>query len=815
MTAPLIRRLTLEMSLKPFKSLDAQAIRETCRTALETWTKLIDRCDQLAILLWVADGSDILEWSGDLDNRLTAGQWVGFCNLDVPDLYLSEWYGVQRARAYMTTPPPLAYRDLQAMIGHLRQAARDLMGRDISVGMTFDPGPEFAISQFKYEKHPEILFDDYRKRAPMHFVTCQASLHADPSPYGGMPAGIPEGTSMGTFLGAQVGACARDLGYDFVWLSNGFGYSHFAWTQTGELFEEGRFRPEQAQSQREKTNAFWRDFRNAAGDIPVFVRGTNSSVGVDLATDGVSHADIMEIGKLPLAPCNLPILQADALAKDIVTFMTRMARTPGREILYRTYVNDPWFDQNPWFDIYNREPLEFYSALSVSRLSEDGRVDTPTDLSILTIDTETGDLPVDEANEVIPHYLRALSLRADAAGPVVWVYPFDEYDAVLKNRPELLDHVFSHDCFIESAVDGGLPLNTVCGSHALSAMLQSKRLPEATWLAPVPLGDWPWLAGLLEHVARGGKVIFCGPLDTAPPALQQALELSLDPEPLEGDFSVENRLQGDDFAEAMEEELPLRHRAIVSGGGLRAIGDWDNPGMRITAHRDGKRRACAVVRSRPEWNGGQLGWIRGTVPLGIKEGTFSLPRDRADDVARVQDWARHLLAEFGLGILQRRQSVSTEPIRLFIKRYQGAWYFVGSKPDTTVHARVRTDDGAPVFLEYQTPIVAGYGEEHFGKTICNEVRFFVRMSDGVVKAKELAAPPDKQRVLSLTGCVDATVTIYPDPQALREGKVLVIPWQGADRWDGPEGGQRIPFRVDSARDCLIVEKHSGPLYVKW
>ena len=39
----------------------------------------------------------------------------------------------------------------------------------------------------------------------------------------------------------------------------------------------------------------------------------------------------------------------------------------------------------------------------------------------------------------------------------------------------------------------------------------------------------------------------------------------------------------------------LRHRAIVSGGGLRAICDWDDPAIRVVAGRDGDRADQRVL----------------------------------------------------------------------------------------------------------------------------------------------------------------------------------------------------------------------------
>jgi len=244
---------------------------------------------------------------------------------------------------------------------------------------------------------------------------------------------------------------------------------------------------------------------------------------------------------------------------------------------------------------------------------------------------------------------------------------------------------------------------------------------------------------------------------------------------------------------------------------LRETCPWDDPDLRIVVAQGEKKRAYAVSRARPEWNGGRLAWIRGTYSAEARSGDFRLFPDQAWEVQNPRDWSRRLLADFGLDILFRRFDPGVEPQRLFIKRHRGAWILTGSKPDTTVHARIRTPDGAPVFLEYETPIIDGYAKEHFGKSIYNEIRFFVKMVDGKVKAKEHPVPVGKRRQLQLTGCVDATITIYPDPEALRKGDVLVLPGHNADR----NGDAGIPHTVDLDRGCLTIRGYTGAVWLKW
>jgi len=809
------------MSLKPFRSADAEVIRETCLRLMKVWAKLIERSEQLGILLWVADGSEILEWSGDPGQRLEWGRYIGFCNIDaMPDLYFPGWYQDRPGEPYCPDTPEFTYGDLGRMVDGLRAAVKDCFGLDATIGATFDPGPEFAYSKFKYDWHPECLFEqpDGGMLAPMHFVSAQSVLHADSRRYGGFPEGIPEGVSFGTFLGQQYDSLARAVGFNYLWLSNGFGYSHFAWTPTGELLKKGRWRPEQAESERQKTLRFWRDFRAECPDVPLEVRGTNFSLGMDLSTDAASHAEIVETGKLDVMPPNLPVLHADLLADDIVTYLTRQAKSPTERIIYRTYLNDPWFENNPWYTIYNREPLESYTALSTCRMNEDGGVDVPTDFHILTVDTEQGELWEDEANEVIPHYLRSLAERADAPGPVVWVYPFDEYHTVLQESPELLPHVFHHDHYVMRSTDGCLPVLTVCASDCFVSLARSGRLPGSIFLAPAPLGDWAYAEALLEHVQDGGRAVLYGSLAHAPDPLLEALGLSLSDSPLEGDLEVDCRLSLDPFSEGGQpNDLPLRHRAQTCGGGLHEVCPEGDPDVRIWARLRGEGRAYCVHRSRPEWNGGSLAWIRGTVPYGVPtEAPYFRPdKDAPGETQRSQDWLRRLIAELGLDIVQPRRDENAEPVRLFIKRHKGAWYFTGSKPDTTVHARIKTPDGAPVFTEYETPIIDGYAEEHFGKTIYNEVRFFVRMRDGICKAHALAHSPGQERCLALEGCEQATVTVYPGPQALRDGRVMILESHWADCGLAGAPLPMVPHQRDDRRGCLIVENHTGPLYLKW
>jgi RNA polymerase sigma factor (sigma-70 family) len=1266
------QRFVIETSLKPFKALDPESIAATCEQLFTNWERLIERSDEVCVLLWVGDGSEIYQWHGDWEEEVVWAKYVGFCNYGRPGAYDPDvrHYRINQAVPYVDDPPAIRFRDLRAIIQALRAAARQMLDRSILVGATVDPGPEFVHSSFKFEEHPEILTPNGLDLMPMGFYTHQAVLHADGRAYAGFPDGILEGTTFGMFLGKQFAAAARDFGFDYIWLSNGFGYTHTPWRYRGELFQGEWFDADKAHGEWAKATQFWFDFRRECPDLPIEVRGTNFSVAMDLATSGCSHADIAAIGNLQRPPCNPP-WGSRALGLEMTSYLSRLAKTQSKRLPFRFYLNDPWFVSNAWYDYYRGETFDIYVPMAAARLNEAGGVDVPTDLSLLTVDTHRGELLRDEANEAIPHFLRALDERADAPGPLIWVYPFDEYDAVLKGAPEHLGHLFMHDWFLCHSINAGLPLNTVCSSDRLVALADEDRLPEAVYVAPAPLGDWAYVARLLEYVHRGGQVLLYGSLEGAPPELLDALGVTLG-EPLGGAFDVDLRLATDRFThearlaeratakseqelqvwhvrglpaielegdlarrylrevervpslepvqemwlviridaagnigsmlrgagqarqeqalrewqeyledmardasrlpskveppeglagadvigalldklgsqwplfervcramgqaplellalvapkvaanaydavcsahqlleeaatelqiappdltsilrtaselglgkeqapskydyvnaaipdeskEGSEKKRVLRgclcelyrvlylipptaldrfreyyvsehacpprkvflemvdvdrlaqhlldvlehaedarheliranlrlvvrvaksyvgrgipfldlvqegnigllravekfdctegyefgayatwwirqairraigrasheiehpdlerpllvqdqegrwveaegvegavegteqddvrrrlyHRPVVDGGGLRAVCDgWDDPGLRCVVSQDGERRVYALTRARPDWQGGRLSWIRGSTSIDPSVPRLEPATDEPGEAYLPAEWTRRLLADHGLDIVQERLDRTVKPANVFVKRWRGAWVFLGHKPNTTARFWVRTADGAPVYAECETPVVHGYAGESFGKTFYSEVRAFVKMAvgpaeaasgellreqvhtvldqlslrerkvlemrfglkdgqshtleevgqafgvtrerirqieakalrklrhpirsrDGLVSYKELPVPLGKRRHFCLSGLVDATVTLYPDPAALQAGSFDV---QARIKDD-----KTVPHHVDQARGAVRVENYTGSLYV--
>ena len=74
-----IERIVFEMSLKPFKD---RNFKKKCEEILEKWESMIKIADRISFLLWVGNGSEILEWDGNYNKEINWARYIGFCNLD-------------------------------------------------------------------------------------------------------------------------------------------------------------------------------------------------------------------------------------------------------------------------------------------------------------------------------------------------------------------------------------------------------------------------------------------------------------------------------------------------------------------------------------------------------------------------------------------------------------------------------------------------------------------------------------------------------------------------------------------------------------
>ena len=501
------KNVTLEVSLKPFKQTNEAYIRMVCEEIFVQWYPLVKDCESVSVMLWTSDGSEMLDYAGDLDDSFDWCKYLGTANLpynttDDPSVSLHSL-----KFDYMQDAPIMTYRILRAIVRNLKQAGKSkLHGKKILVGNTFDIGPEFAISDFKYNRHREICAGASHVDGK-GFVDCTALLHEDDRKYAAYPQGIPEGEPIGLFLGKQCASFLKDMEMDFVWLSNGFGFSADPWKLHGKVFDGKEFHMEKLEVTRQKVFSFWKSFRQGCPDYPVHVRGTNNSVGIDYATDAVPLYDIYKGGFGITPPPNSPWAAInDNYGLEIMGHMTRVCELPGNDFLFRYYIHDPWWCNSPWYDRYGGQPHDIYIPMAVSRINDQGKAETAQNLNLLSIDNSFGNLPDCCANEPIPHLLKAKKDAGDAPAPLVWVYPMREYATATEER--VVSEMYYGDRFICDAINASVPLNCVVSTdNFLKTDAQIYR--RSILISPLPESTQV-KEKLAAYSASGGSVIFYG-----------------------------------------------------------------------------------------------------------------------------------------------------------------------------------------------------------------------------------------------------------------------------------------------------------------
>lgn len=813
-----LRRATLEMSLKPFTSLKPADVDEVCAEAIRQWLPLIDMAEKASMLLWVSDGSEILTWSGQPEAELEWAKYIGFANEQCFSHIQGE-HDPRIARPYTDEPVRMTYGDLAGIVGSFKRVASERFGVTLEVGAAFDAGPEFAYSPFKYQDHPEINRADLggkfiALKADYTVVCTWSTLLGDTASYAAYPNGIPEGTPFGEFLGRQCARYLPAMGFDYIWFSNGFALSYFPWTYLGANYDGMQMPLADFAELSAKVMSFWDLFKRECPGYRTEIRGTNFGTGMDLAKDCIPMLDLYEKGYIELPPPNSPwgALNYD-FGLEMTGYLSRIAELPGETYPFRFYPNDPWFWQNPWWDLYDREPHDIYCPLAAARVNAEGKLEGPGIVEILTIDTEKGELLEDGPREIVPHIARALKDHPDEAGLLTWVYPFRELHEAAADSQDRSGSVFFHDWFIRNAINEGLPLNTVVGTDTMFS-LQEPGLKKLA--STILLVSASWLTGeratyFANYVRSGGQVLLYGAVHD--PELLDMLNLVRE-EALEGDFEVTGfAFEGDGFACDRETEpLLLRHRALIGDGGLaERVRDTADPhtmpGMEVML--DGRVRAFALSRSLPSWKGGRIGWVRGSLPYEAS-GITHLPIRQESAYLDGSVVVRYMLQHFGYTILQHKFDRASTPALMFVKRHDNGFIFTGCKKDTSVTFRLRGPDGVPMLIGQTVCLAEGAAPYALDRTFYDECRVFVDQSHhGQVWCRETSpvSTPERtpSRTIAVGGLESASLTVYPPIGAMDAGQVVVRKEYAS--------GEIVTWQREGNK--LRIKQVSGTIQISW
>jgi hypothetical protein len=807
-----MRSLTLEMSLKPFARSRFENPEAVCGTILRQWQPLIRQAETVSFLLWTGNGDEILRYRGSLEDEIVWSSEIGSASNQPTEEDLRrdpETRWILFPRPFMNPPPRLTYATLKQIVQAIKQVGRQVLGVPVQVGTIFDPGPEFVESPF-VRRHPEICLASICSNG-RNSVSCMARLEADSEPYVAFPQGIPSGLLFGVFLGRQIRCLFRHLGVDFLWLSNGFGFGNHPWSYTGQVFDGRTFNAKGISETAEANLEFW-TFLHREASCPIRVRGTNMSTGIDLASDAIPIGRIYDSGTLSEPPVNSPWA---ALNKDIglelAGWMSHIARLPADTYSFRFYAHDPWYPTAPWTRLYERCPYDVFLPLSVSRCNATGGVEPPSGLNIFAVNDEKGELPEQIPLGLIPHIAEALDHLPDGPGPLVWVYPFDEYQDWLFSKSGRIGEAMFGDVLIRNAINMGLPLNTVVSTADFCACQAAgnDNLAGRILLTPVPSPGSAWEKMLLDHVDHGGKALVYGPIAGAGDRLVSCLGLATGT-PLEGELQLHpgEKLASDSL---FTSPITIRHQSVFSGGGIAETGG------RSVLLEIRKNEQLRTYAAETDYGQGKIVWFRGSVGNDpARDFNVFSPKntDYAEkNVFRSERLLSTLLQRFGWCFGWNTASPDTPGPVLTVSRNRNGFFFSGMNHDTRVEHRFQMPWGCPALTGCDFRLQDAQAVYRFDRWWHRECRIFVDQQEGCVSCREKNASwfHGYSRWFILTGLQNAKLVLFPEPGS--ESKVVV-----RSNPDSPQGGETVASELTLQNGhavCRTLDRVTGTAIVYW
>ena len=791
---PLFRHGALEFGPKVFLQKDDAFVRGFFTELFRTYRQLLKDCEDVSIMWWLADGTDLLVYDRDMDRKVAWARWQGFAHAQKS----ADGTQPKPAIFYTDHPVDITYGDVRRVIATAKDCCREVLGKPLVFILPFDPGSEFNEAPFRYEKHTEILV--HNENSWIRCIDAIGRFHADSDRYAGYPDGIPEGTPFGEFLGRQAQAYLTDMGADGIWFSNsfGFGRSPYASGGTGEFFDGKTFAASGSSAVRDAVLEFWTLFRKECPNLPVFCRGTDFPVGVNLVNHASAYRELYENNRFGIVPPpNTPwpaLTHNHGLA--LAGFLSQNAPFPGERMPLRFYTTDQWFCNNPWFDRWDRSPHDVYLSAAMCKLSPEGKVCAIDEVRVMGVDGSWGEVVSEVADEVIPHLKCAGAFRPDALPPLLWVYPFDEYNEMVFGKDVHMDEPFGGDLSIIGALNHGLPLNGVVTTANLAAAraTQGAAFRETVLVTPPPVPGSAWERELCDHLDAGGKVLCYGSLKLAGPAWLARLGLAAGATSLDGECAI--------AVGGVADARPYLHNSVIGQGGLMETAAGAT--VLATASQGAETRVMASV------NGG-LAWVRGGTGVTL-EGLLRRKMEARPEDRWFSPEALFTVALGGLGwTVAPKNALKPASIHFEMSRCRNGFVATGFSADDGATVRVRAPWGAPVPLARTVRFVDGAAEIPVHTWFHDEVRAFVRQKDGVVGChSQTVIAKELHRRWLVDGLDHADLRFYVEP-----GCETVYYLTESPEFGSPREPLKPQLQTDGTGTYFELKDVSGLVSVGW
>lgn len=795
--------LSLEVTAKVWKSRDPKDVEAVCREMFRIWRRPISRSNEVCVCMSIGNGEHILKWSGNLDDVLVWDRHKGHNNAKYA--FPQDTFAGIPLELYMDNPPDMTYRDLLVICETLKRVCEEEHHRKCRLFTNFEPGPEFAESTFKYIEHPEIL--NQQGHAHGASIAYDGVLHQDHYHYAAYPQGIPEGEPFSRFLGKQVNHFFKTFGYEGISLSNGLGFGTFPWTLNGRNFDGTTFGLVDFKEESEAMSQFWDIFQKEA-PYPAAAQGTNWPVAADLATKCIPLKEYYDKKYLSMPLANtVSVFFNDSVGFSLQALLSRSSYADG----FRTYfyLNDMWYPQNPFEDYpYDGEAYDFYIPASVSLIDSKGHLEKLSGAAIGSVHNEHGDFAESTFVKFLPHYERSLDHLPDAISPLTLLYPFEEFHtAAADPEKTYLPMLYFSDCFAATAIDSGLPLNSVCSTENFAKALSQGTLDGTVLCTVLPMKDAPYCEDLIDYIKNGGQVLFYGSERHADPRINQMLGLHTD-SAIDGELIMEASPELEAVSDEILTGSILKHSPIDSDGGISAVA-YD---CQVLAEvvQNGQRRAYMTEKII---GSGKAVWVRGSLPFSIERGEEIVYQPQ--QYLSAPRFLRYGLCRFGWQIRQRFTEKCV-PAQLVMWRHDNGLYFTGYAPDNTLDMGLLTPDGAPLLSGFTTEIRDGIAWYHIPTTLWKPCYIFVRQNTGRIRCRHIYnGRKFKNCTYSVTGLERAEILIRVPEEHWSTVEIQVSDREFSVMLQNNQDAGQYGICMDEKNHTILLSPVTGNLQVSW
>lgn len=713
--------LSLEITAKPFKSRDPKDVEAVLKEMFNLWRRPIARADEVYVCMSFGNGEHILKWSGNMEDEVEWDKYKGHNNAKYA-FDMDSFAGIELT-PYVENPLPMTYRDLLVICDAVKRVCAAETGKKCRLLTNFEPGPEFAESTFKYVEHPEIL----NKQGTAHgaSIAFDACLHKDAYHYAAYPDGIPEGELFSRFLGKQVDHFFKTFGYEGLTLSNGLGFGTFPWTLNGRNFDGKQFGLVDFKEESESMSTFWESLKKEA-PYPMAAQGTNWPVASDLATKCIPLKDYYNKKYLDMPLANtVSVFFNDSVGFSMQALLSRSSYADG----FRTYfyLNDMWYPQNPFDDFpYDGEAYDFYIPASMSLIDSEGNLEALSGVA-LSVGNENGEFAESTFVRFLPHYERALDHLPDKVSPLTLLYPFDEFHKAAEDKKHLPMLYFT-DCYSATAIDSGLPLNSVCSTENFEKALEKGMLYGTILMTVLPMEGAAYTDKLISFIEGGGQVLFYGSEKYADKRIKDLLGLKTD-SAIDGELTLKASLELEDVSDESLTGGIIRHMPVDSDGGVSAVSESANVLCEVVS--GDVRRAYMTEK---EIGKGKAVWVRGSLPFSIENGENIVYHD--SKYISAPRFMRYALSRFEWRILETF-SEKSNPMQVMMFRHDNGLYFTGYAPDNTLSLGLSTPMGAPLLPGFTTEIKDGAAWYHVPTTLWKPCHLFIRQKEGKIRLRHV------------------------------------------------------------------------------